>query len=188
MKLRRSAIVRLTAVAFTHGMPATTTDTALRDKVMRTIARRRFCVLATSSPGGRPHAVSVLYAAVDTTLYIHTFLDTKKARNVAANPEAAVCIPVRRLPLGPAMAVQFPGRAEVVPQDDPSVLPLIEAGRLKKILVDGALDDPRGCFLRITPHGRIGTYGIGVPLLRVIRDPLSAVGSVELAPRARTAA
>jgi hypothetical protein len=60
------------------------------------------------------------------------------------------------------------------------VAPLIESGRLKKILVDGALDDPRGVFLRITPHGRIGTYGIGVPLLRVLRDPTSAIGSVSL--------
>ena len=60
------------------------------------------------------------------------------------------------------------------------MVPLIESGRLKKILVDGALDEPTGVFLRITPHGRIGTYGIGVPLLRVIRDPLSAIGSVSL--------
>ena len=33
--------------------------------------------------------MSVLYAAVDTTLWVHTFRDTKKARNLAANPEAA---------------------------------------------------------------------------------------------------
>jgi general stress protein 26 len=158
----------------------TSADAALRDKVLRTIARRSFCVLATATPEGRPHAVSVLYALVDTTLWVHTFRDTKKARNVAANPEVAVCIPVRRLPLGPAMAVQFTGRADVVHQDDPEVAPLIESGRLKKILVDGALDDPRGVFLRITPHGRIGTYGIGVPLLRVLRDPTSAIGSVSL--------
>jgi general stress protein 26 len=159
---------------------SSTTEAARRDKVLRTIARRSFCVLATSTPGGRPHAVSVLYAAVDRTLWVHTFRDTKKARNVAANPEVAVCIPVRRLPLGPAMAVQFTGRADVVDQDDPAVVPLIQSGRLKKILVDGALDEPTGVFLRITPHGRIGTYGIGVPLLRVIRDPLSAIGSVSL--------
>jgi general stress protein 26 len=158
----------------------TSADAALRDKVLRTIARRSFCVLATATPEGRPHAVSVLYALVDTTLWVHTFRDTKKARNVAANPVVAVCIPVRRLPLGPAMAVQFTGRADVVDQDDPEVAPLIESGRLKKILVDGALDDPRGVFLRITPHGRIGTYGIGVPLLRVLRDPTSAIGSVSL--------
>jgi hypothetical protein len=155
-------------------------DDALRDKVLRTIARRSFCVLATANPEGRPHAVSVLYAAVGPTLWIHTFRDTKKARNLAANPEAAVCIPVRRLPLGPAMAVQFTGRADLVEQDDPAVVPLVEAGRLKKILVDGALDDPRGVFVRITPHGRVNTYGIGVPLLRVIRDPLAAIGSVSL--------
>lgn len=190
MDLSRWAIVRLTAAAFTRSMPATDntdttptptpTDAALRDKVLRTIAKRSFCVLATASPAGRPHAVSVLYAAIDTTLWVHTFRDTKKARNLAANPEAAVCIPVRRLPVGPAMAVQFTAGAELVDHDDPAVVPLIESGRLKKILVEGALDDPRGVFLRLIPHGRVGTYGIGLPLLRVLRDPLAAIGGVSL--------
>ena len=44
-----------------------------------------------------------------------------------------------------------------------------------------ALEDPRGCFLRITPTRRIGTYGIGMPIRKVLRDPLSAIGSVSLA-------
>jgi len=47
--------------------------------------------------------------------------------------------------------------------------------------VGDALEDPRGCFLRITPNGRVGTYGIGVPIRKVLRDPLSAIGSVSLA-------
>ena len=162
---------------------ATTTATQpqLREQVTKALGRRSFCVLATASPEGEPHAVSVLYSAVGTTLYVHTLRDTRKARNVAANPRVAVCVPVRRLPVGPAMAVQFRGRAELVEQDDPGILRLIQDGSLKKIVVGDALEDPRGCFLRITPHGRIGTYGIGVPIRRVLRDPLSAIGSVSLA-------
>jgi general stress protein 26 len=159
----------------------TKSDPQLREQVTRALARRSFCVLATASPAGEPHAVSVLYAADGTSLYVHTFRDTRKARNVAANPHVAVCVPVRRLPVGPAMAVQFQGRAELVDHHDPEIAALIESGRLKKILVDGAFDDPRGCFLRITPNGRVSTYGIGMPIRRVLRDPLSAMGSVSLA-------
>ncbi|HEY7069826.1 MAG TPA: pyridoxamine 5'-phosphate oxidase family protein [Acidimicrobiales bacterium] len=157
---------------------STKSDPQLREQVTRALARRSFCVLATASAGGEPHAVGVLYAAHGTTLYVHTFRDTRKVRNVAANPHVAVCVPVRRLPVGPAMAVQFRGRAEIVEHDDPGIARLIESGRLKKILVDGALEDPRGCFLRITPAGRVSTYGIGIPMRRVLRDPLSAIGSV----------
>ena len=158
----------------------TPTDDRLREQVTKALARRSFCVLATASPEGEPHAVGVLYAADGTTLYVHTFRDTRKARNVAANPHVAVCVPVRRLPVGPAMAVQFRGRATIVEHDDPEVVRLIGEGRLKKILVDGALDDPRGCFLRITPGRRVSTYGIGMPVRQVLRDPLSAIGSVRL--------
>ena len=159
----------------------TQTDPQLREQVTKALGGRSFCVLATASPEGRPHAVGVLYAAQGTTLYVHTFRDTRKARNVAANPRVAVCVPVRRLPVGPAMAVQFQGRAEIVEHDDPEIARLIEGGALKKILVDGALDDPRGCFLRIVPDGRVSTYGIGMPIRQVLRDPLSAMGSVSLA-------
>ena len=76
--------------------------------------------------------------------------------------------------------LQFRGRATIVEQDDPEVVRLIGEGRLEKILVDGALDDPRGCFLRITPGRRVSTYGIGMPVRQVLRDPLSAIGSVRL--------
>jgi len=72
-------------------------------------------------------------------------------------------------------------RAELVEQDDPEILRLIRDGSLKKIVVGDALEDPRGCFLRITPTRRIGTYGIGMPIRKVLRDPLSAIGSVSLA-------
>ena len=113
----------------------TSTEPRLREQVTKALGRRSFCVLATASPEGEPHAVSVLYSAVGTTLYVHTLRDTRKARNVAANPHVAVCVPVRRLPVGPAMAVQFRGRAELVEQDDPEILRLIQNGSLKKIVV-----------------------------------------------------
>src|SRR5262245_34658896 len=183
MKLGPRTMVRLANSASTAAMTTTTpqTDPQLRAQVTQALGRRSFSVLAPASPAGEPHAVSVLYAAVGTTLYVHTFRDTVKARNVAANPHVAVSVPVRRLPVGPAMAVQFRGRAELVEQDDPEILRLIEAGSLKKICVGDEPTDPRGCFLRITPNGRVGTYGIGMPIRRVLRDPLSAIGSVSLA-------
>jgi Pyridoxamine 5'-phosphate oxidase len=35
-----------------------------------------------------------------------------------------------------------------------------------------------GCFLRITPAGVLHTYGLGLPLRRLVRDPLNAGGRV----------
>lgn len=160
---------------------STHTQVKFREQVTRAIGRRSFCTLATVSPAGRPHVVGVAYAAVGTTLYVNTSSTSRKARNIAGNPYVGVCIPVRRLPVGPPALVQFQGRAEIIAMDDPEMVELIQAGSLKAVTSHGELDHPDGCFLRITPSGRINTYGLGMSLLKVLRDPLDAAGSIELA-------
>ncbi|HEX2809097.1 MAG TPA: pyridoxamine 5'-phosphate oxidase family protein [Kineosporiaceae bacterium] len=144
------------------------------------IAKQSFCVLATSSSRNQPHAVGLLYAAVDTTLYLLVSQDSIKARNIRENPRVAVCIPVRKYPVGPPMAVQFQGLAEVLTGDDPGIKDLLATGRLKRIAGYGAADKPGTCFIRVTPGRRISTYGLGVPLVRLLRDVSLGARSVEL--------
>lgn len=151
------------------------------ERVAKAIDRRSFCTLATVSPTNRPHAAGVLYETIGTTLYAHTSRTSKKARNIAANPHVGVCIPIRRLPVGPPSSVQFQAEAEVLAMDDPHIVELLESGRLKSITGHGELDLPEGCFLRITPARRINTYGLGMSLRQLLRNPLHAGGSVELA-------
>ncbi len=146
------------------------------------ISRRSFCTLATVSQAHRPHVAGVLYEAVGTTLYVNTVCTSRKARNVAANRHVAVCIPVRRLPLGPPSSVQFQASAEILAVDHPDVVRLLAEGRLRSITSHGELDEPDGCFLRITPGRRINTYGLGMPLRKLLRDPLHAAGSVDVGP------
>jgi nitroimidazol reductase NimA-like FMN-containing flavoprotein (pyridoxamine 5'-phosphate oxidase superfamily) len=153
-------------------------------EVVRAIARRSFCTLATVSAANRPHAAAVLYEAVGTTLYVNTVRTSRKARNVAENPRVGVCIPIRRLPLGPPSSVQFQGMADMLAAEDPAIAQLLEAGLLASITGHGELDEPGDCFLRITPGGRVHTYGLGLPLRQLVRDPLHAGGSVELRPLA----
>lgn len=141
--------------------------------VYRAIAKHSFCTLATASSSG-PHVVGVLYAAVDGALYVSTNRDSKKARNVLANPRVAVCIPIRRVPLAPPFLVQFTGVGEFVDVDDTSIAHLLHDRRFKKITGHGELEDPQNRFLRITPDPVVHTYGIAVPLRTVVRDPLHA--------------
>jgi hypothetical protein len=154
----------------------------LRDTVLRHLAKRSFAVLSTTSPAGRPHAAGVLYAAVGTTLWVSTLRGSRKARNVAANPHVAVCVPVRRSPVGPPSTLQFQGRAEVVAVDDGRVRP----AELTAIVSHGELDLPDGCLLRIEPVGRVHTYGLGMSLLHLVRHPLDAAGSVDVTGRTAT--
>lgn len=155
------------------------TDTLLATAT-RAVAKRSFCTLATASDASHPHIAGVIYSAVGNTLYVSTMRNSRKARNIVANPRVAVTVPIRRLPVGPPSAVQFQGTAQILDNDDPQVRDLAAAGRLKAISAHGELELDGGCVLRITPGRRLLTYGLGMPLLRLLRDPLNAAGAVDL--------
>ena len=70
--------------------------------------------------------------------------------------------------------MQFQARAEILPPDHPEIAALLATGRLKKITAYGAFALPDACVLRIVPGRTISTYGVGVPLLTLLRDPLHA--------------
>jgi general stress protein 26 len=171
--------------ALTDHMAEPTHHSPDLDQVVKAIAKRSFCMLATASPSRRPHVAGVLYEAIGLTLYVNMSRDGRKALNIAENPYVAVSIPIRRLPVGgPPSTVQFQGRAEILGFDHPDIVRMLEAGELKKVTSHGELDHPDGCFVRITPLRRLTTYGLGMSLLQLIRDPLHAGGTVELAAQA----
>lgn len=146
----------------------------------RAVARRSFCVLATSSARNRPHAVGVMYTAVDLTLYVLVGENTVKVRNIRENPHVAVSVPVRKYPMGPPMAVQFQGLAEVLTTDDPRIARLREAGTLRRVTSLSGAEAAGTCFLAVAPHRRVSTYGLGIPLRRLLRDVSQGHRSVDL--------
>jgi len=146
----------------------------------KAIAKHSFCTLATSSSSNVPHVVGVRYVVIDGALYITMFDDSVKVRNIRDNPRVAVCIPARKLPMFPPFAVQFQGRADMLPNDDPEIVRLYEAGAFKRIISKNDFENPHSWFARIAPSRRVSTYGLGVPLLQIVREPTSAIRSVEL--------
>ncbi len=151
-------------------------------QVCRAFAKRSFATLATTSPAGRPHVAGVLYEMVESTLYISTLRTSRKARNIVTNPYVGVCVPIRRLPVGPPSTVQFQATARVLDVDDPEITSLVDGGKLKSVTSHGELDLADGCFLRIPIGERLLTYGLGMPLRKLIAVPLSGGGIVELDP------
>ncbi len=167
-----------------HNDTTTTSTTALRrpdpEQVRRAIDKRSFATLATTSPAGRPHVAGVLYEAAGDALYISTMRSSRKARNIDANPNVALVVPIRRLPVGPPSTVQFQSTATLLDSDGPEIAELVATGELKGITGHGELELPGGCFVRIPLPNRLVTYGLGLPLRTLISDPLSAGGVVEL--------
>lgn len=162
----------------THATPARHSPDPAH--VERAIGKRSFATLATVSPKGRPHVAGVMYELVAGRMYVNTQRTTRKARNVAANPHVAVAIPVRRVPVGPPSLVHFQATAEVLAIDDPHVLELLDAGELTAITSHGELGLPDDCFVRIALPARLHTYGLGMSLRELIRNPLDAAGAVVL--------
>jgi general stress protein 26 len=147
-------------------------DEQQRRRIRRVLDRKSFAVLSTVSPAGFPHAAGVLYDNDGLRLYVHTMRSSRKARNVEANARAAVVVPVRRAPVGPPFTVQFQASARLVAMDDAVIVDLLARRSLATVSGHGALDEPDGCFIELSPIGRIHSYGIGVSMLAVARDPL----------------
>ena len=150
------------------------------DQVKRAIARNSYCALATASPEGRPHVVGVLYAFARDTVYIITERNSRKVRDIEANPRVAICVPVKKYPLAPPFSIQFHGSADILDRDDAEIEALLREGALRKVLGFGVLKRAGMCFLKVTPVGKIHTWGIGVSLWQLLRDPVGADRSVEL--------
>lgn len=149
--------------------------------VLKTLQTRSFAVLSTVSAAGWPHAAGVIYQLVDGVMYVSTDLSSRKARSIAENPRVAVMVPIRRMPVGaPPSSVQFQATAEILPLDDPDLVSLAGAGKLKKVTGHDELERPGGCFLRITPRPKLNTYGLGMSIIQLARDPLNAAGVAAL--------
>ena len=144
-------------------------ESRLRTAVEKAFDKKSFMTLATSSGAQHPHAAGVLYATADGCLYVNTNVHSRKVRNIEGNANVGVCIPVRRLPVGPPSTIMFQATAELLGRDDRALRGLLDSGRLKRITSHGELDDPDNWFVKITPAGRIHTFGLGVSLLTLIR-------------------
>jgi PPOX class probable F420-dependent enzyme len=56
------------------------------------LGEQKVCRLATVDRRGQPHVVPVWHIMLDGDLYIETSPDSKKGRNLKANPEVAVVV------------------------------------------------------------------------------------------------
>jgi hypothetical protein len=71
-----------------------------------------------------------------------------------------------------------PGHRRAAAQRPPEIVALVASGRLAAVTSHGELERPGTCFVKITPSGRVATYGIGISEDAIAADPLSAFGAV----------
>jgi Pyridoxamine 5'-phosphate oxidase len=140
------------------------------EQVWHALTKASFAVVSYVTPAGEPRSSGVVYKAAGRRLYTAVAPDSWKARHVAATGRVAVTVPVRRggllslvTPIPPA-TVSFHGAATVHPAGSPQATALLK--ELRSLVPQARR--ARACVIEIFPEEAFLTYGLGVPLLKML--------------------
>jgi nitroimidazol reductase NimA-like FMN-containing flavoprotein (pyridoxamine 5'-phosphate oxidase superfamily) len=161
--------------------------------VLAEMRKRTFGILGTVSKDGRPHATGVAYGVSTPgdplAIYILSDVGTKKARNIARNPNVSFVIPIPRmlLTMAPMSCIQFQGKARVLPADDSGAVKALSSTRIGRMMLKMARNvnetetgEKPVCFIMVIPDPVVHTYGVGVSLMQMRSHMGQARGKVEL--------
>jgi Pyridoxamine 5'-phosphate oxidase len=152
------------------------------EQVWQQVAKASFAVLGYVTPSGQPRSSGLVYKTIGRRLYVAVAPNSWKAKHVAASGRVAVTVPVRRggllslvAPIPPA-TISFHGAAVVHPAGSP------EARSRLRELASRIPKERRasGSVIEVVPEGEFLTYGLGVPLRRML-DPAAAQARVPVA-------
>jgi hypothetical protein len=150
-------------------------------QVWHALERASFAVVSYVTPEGAPRSSGVVYQTIGRRLYLAVAADGWKARQIKANSQVAVTIPIRRggilalvLPIPPA-TISFHARAVVHPAGS------VEVSRLAPNLAALLPEERRAtsCLIELLPEGAFLTYGLGVTLA-AMRHPAVALARVPI--------
>jgi Pyridoxamine 5'-phosphate oxidase len=144
------------------------------DYVEKQLRKKNFGILSTVTPEGRPHSVGVVYAVAPSDqpfcLYLITRPVLKKARNIHDNPNVSFVVPFPHYLFRsiPPRCIQFQGKVEALPIDDPLVIKAFQSSIVLKRSMEHSLRLGESIFVRIVPDKKIFCFGIGASLLKFL--------------------
>ena len=161
------------------------------DSVVKELRKSSFGVLGTVTKEGGSQSVGVVYGVSlpgdPFEIYVMTRRHLQKVRNIAANPNVSLVVPLPRRLLWflPPPCIQVQGEAEILDWKDEAGTKTFEAffmGRqiLRKYEASYRHGETRTCFLRITPGPEISTYMVGYPVWEMSKRMESGSGKVEV--------
>jgi hypothetical protein len=143
--------------------------------VEKQLQKKNFGILSTITPEGRPHSVGVVYAVAPPAqqffcLYLITRPVLKKARNIRNNPNVSFVVPFPHhlFRSMPPKCIQFQGKAELLPIDDPIVVEAFQSSIVLKRSMEHSLRLSESIFIRIVPDKKIFCFGIGANVLQFL--------------------
>lgn len=136
------------------------------------LRKRHFGILSTISLQNRPHSVGVVYAVSPFTdndhhnlpfcLYLITRPVLKKARNIRNNPYVSFVVPFPHylFRMLPPACIQFQGKAEFIPINDPIATKAFQSSIVLRRSMIHSLSLGESTFIKIIPDSKIFTFGI----------------------------
>ncbi|HTX91006.1 MAG TPA: pyridoxamine 5'-phosphate oxidase family protein [Anaerolineales bacterium] len=113
-------------------------DATKRTKVESLLARPILGRLATSSPAGQPHVVPVWFLWEEGVVWVSSFRNTRKVKDLERNPKCAIVVDLPK-PEGGITAVLLEGTAELTAVGSPDVQARLEKIYVKYLGTDGLL-------------------------------------------------
>ena len=110
----------------------------MRDSIPEILNGRHYATLATHNEDGSIHTTPVWYVFENGNLYVGSPSHSRKARNVAARPNATMLVDIRRP--GNESWVSASGHAETIRGDDSRT---INSRIFNRYLTREAISDPR---------------------------------------------
>lgn len=164
--------------------------------VERELRKRSFGVVSTVSRKGRSQSTGVCYAVSAPhehfAIYVMSEPTTRKARNLASNPNVSFVVPLLRrvLTMVPPACIQFRGKAELLSSDDREAIRAFQSSYLLRMLLNQSREletsgEHSTCFIRITPDPVIQTYGVGMSILELRRHIAEASAQVAIPQQLR---
>ena len=155
--------------------------------IEKQLRKKSFGLLGTVSPRGWSQTTGVSYAVAlpESLFYIWviTGKTSKKYENVQSNPHVSFVVPYphhffRFIPAG---VIQFQGKADLFPFDNPEGFNAFNQTRILRMNLKLAEEtDAEPVFLRIRPHKRLNCQLIGKNIIELARNPESGLVQVPI--------
>jgi general stress protein 26 len=163
------------------------------DFIERAIRKKRFGVLSTISPKGWAQSSGVQYGVTprDSSLALHILTDKryKKVRNIQKNPRISFTIPYPHYYLRfiPPATITFQGTAEILPFEDSEARKSFTKKSLRRMIrfTEESVYRETAVFLKLNPLRRISCFGVGISLVKMMKDPEAGYYSIIVPSRRR---
>lgn len=140
------------------------------------IRSKTYGMISTIDQHGNPHSTSIIYAVSSPEskfcLYCVSSQKYRKVKNIQSNENVAFVIPFPHhvMRFVPASAVQFQGKAKIIPIDDSEARKSFLTSKILKFNLERTSELLESAFIKIIPNQKLFIYGLGYGMMEMRKN------------------